>query len=94
MFYSFNSRMIPDSVEISIPKYRKLAERTEEELELLEKLKAKLEKTRKSRSVKNVKGKNDSPELRKMTDSKAVSEKEPDIIAEVEEEKEEEDDIL
>ena len=57
VFYGFNSRMLPDSVQTSRPVYRKLAPRSQEELALLEKQNAK--KKRKSSSVQPYKSKFD-----------------------------------
>ena len=46
MFYGFNSRMIPDSIETCKPVYRKLLPRSDDELAMLEAIEAK--KKRKS----------------------------------------------
>ena len=44
MFYGFNSRMIPDSVEECKPVYRKLNPRTKEEQDLIEAIEKKKRK--------------------------------------------------
>ena len=45
MFYGFNSRMIPESVETCKPVFRKLVPRSQEELDFIEKIQAKKRKS-------------------------------------------------
>ena len=78
MLYGFNSRMLPDSVQMSKPVFRVLASRTGDELEILEKIRQKLEKKRKSRTLE-AKGKK-SPIISKPSDTKAVSDLEPEVV--------------
>ena len=70
--------MLPESIQTCLPVYRKLAPRTLEELDLIAKREAKKEKQkkRKSSSVETVRGKKAT---KKAKNTKAVSEKEPDI---------------
>ena len=70
--------MLPESIQTCLPVYRKLEPRTLEELDLIAKREAKKEKQkkRKSSSVETVRGKKAT---KKAKNTKAVSEKEPDI---------------
>jgi superfamily II DNA/RNA helicase len=64
VLYGFNSRMIPDEVH-SKPVYRKLAQRSEDELKQIEKIKQKVQALkRKSRSVDPTKAKSEYEECK------------------------------